>query len=329
MTSLHLPPAPKARSSRRPKLWIAAAVGVLLLAIGWVVVINASAGSTPRPSGVGTAAANGCTIDAAVGSIPPVKAGDVVCLSGTSPSPLVIRTGGTPGRPVTYSGGGTVTVRGIDVEASNVTVQGFTSYHGDSMGAKLLGNNIIFQNNMISRPVYTGDDTDGIRFFGDGIKIVRNTISDVNDGSDCTNQGCDNGPHPDCFQTFYSDSYPTSSNVVIESNRCENVAAQCLMAEGPVLPGDGIDGPGQSANWVFTNNYCDDGANQALMIKDIKNISITNNDFEGTNHKAIALADASTGAYISGNRVNPRIGKLITFDDGNESSGYRGPQPDN
>jgi hypothetical protein len=42
----------------------------------------------------------------------------------------------------------------------------------------------------------------------------------------------------------------------------------------------------------------------------------------------IALADGSTGAHVSGNQVNPRIGKLITFDDGNESAGYSGPQPD-
>ena len=67
------------------------------------------------------------------------------------------------------------------------------------------------------------------------------------------------------------------------------------MAEGPTLPHEGIQGPGQSANWIFSNNYCDDGANQALMIKNIKNLAITNNDFQGTNRKAIALAAGSTG----------------------------------
>ena len=30
------------------------------------------------------------------------------------------------------------------------------------------------------------------------------------------------------------------------------------------------------------------------MIKNIKNLTITDNDFQGTNHKAIALADGST-----------------------------------
>ncbi|HEY0812524.1 MAG TPA: hypothetical protein VGE11_04530 [Pseudonocardia sp.] len=237
----------------------------------------------------------------------------------------MIKTGGTPDRPVTYSAVGPVTVRGIDVEASNVIVQGFTSVHGNSMGAKLLGNNITFQGNNISSPTYTGDDSDGIRFFGNGIKILKNTISDVKDGSNCTNQGCGDGPHPDCFQTFYSSNYPTSSNVLISGNRCANVAAQCLMAEGPVLPGEDVNGPGESANWVFSDNYCDDGANQAMMIKNIKNLSIVNNNFDGTNNKAIALADGSTGAHVGANKLNPRIPRLVSFDDGNESAGYTGP----
>jgi hypothetical protein len=103
-----------------------------------------------------------------------------------------------------------------------------------------------------------------------------------------------------------------------------DIAAQCLMAEGPVLPGEHVDLPGQSSTWLFDGNYCDDGANQALMIKDIKNLSVTNNDFEGTNHKAIALADASTGAHVSGNHLNPRIGTLLTFDDDASSRGYTG-----
>lgn len=47
-------------------------------------------------------------------------------------------------------------------------------------------------------------------------------------------------------------------------------------------------------------------------------------DVEGTNNKAIALADASTDALMGGTAVNPRIGKLIG--DGGESPGYVGPK---
>ncbi len=97
------------------------------------------------------------------------------------------------------------------------------------MGAKLQGSNITFQDNTITHLVYAGDDTDRLRFFGDGIKILHNTLSDINDGSNCDANGCGNGPHPDCMQTFYSDTYPTSSDITIERNHCENAAAQCLI----------------------------------------------------------------------------------------------------
>lgn len=312
--------------SRYPGLWLGTGIIVVALVVGWATLLGAPALS--GSPGVRTPPAVGCTVDAVVGSTLPVETGSVVCLSGTSDQPLTITKGGTIDSPVIYSGGGTATVRGIRVEASNVIVQGFISTDADAMGAKLLGNNIIFLDNLIVHPVYTGDDTDGIRFFGDHIKIVQNTIADISEGSNCTNDGCGDGPHPDCMQTWYSDNYPTSSDIVIEGNRCEQAAAQCLMAEGPMLPDEGVSGPGQSVNWVFHNNYCDDGANQALMIKNIKNVTITNNDFQGTNHKAIALADGSTGAHVRGNRVNPRIGKLITFDDADVASGYVGPPPD-
>jgi hypothetical protein len=66
----------------------------------------------------------------------------------------------------------------------------------------------------------------------------------VSDGSDCNQDGCGDGPHPDCLQTFYSNQYPTSSRVTIEGNSCQDIAAQCLIAEGPVLPGEGVNGPG-------------------------------------------------------------------------------------
>ena len=267
-------------------------------------------------------------MQADVGSVPSAAAGDVVCLTGRSTDPLTITAGGAPGSPVVYSGGGATAVRGIRVTASNVVVQGFVSTDADSVGAQLQGDGIVFQDNTISHPVNTGDDTDGIRFFGDDISILRNTVSDVDDGADCGAEGCGDGPHPDCMQTWYSDRYPTSSRVVIDGNRCAKVAAQCLMAEGPVLPGEGVHGPGESADWTFRDNSCDTGANQALMIKNIKNVTITGNDFTGTNRKAIALADGSTGAHVSDNRVDPRIGRLITFDDDAEASGYVGPTPD-
>jgi parallel beta helix pectate lyase-like protein len=314
----------------RPVAWIAAGV-VVVVALGWFAVTGLHSmltPSTPGPEVAVPAAPGACTLNGTVDTPPRGGAGDVVCLTGDTKSRLSITRGGSPGSPVTYTGGGTAAVRGIDVKADNVVVEGFVSAEAESTGATLQGSNIVFQNNTVTHPVNDGDDTDGIRFWGDGIKILNNKISDISDGSDCDRDGCGDGPHPDCMQTWYSESYPTSSNIVIDGNRCEQAAAQCLIAEGPVIPDEGINGPGESGNWVFNNNYCDTGAAQAVMLRDIKNAQITNNDFEGKNNKAIALSDASTGAHVSGNTLNPRIHKLITFDDNTVSEGYVGPAPD-
>jgi hypothetical protein len=235
--------------------------------------------------------------------------------------------GGSAGAPVTYSGGGSTTVEGIDVTADNVIVEGFISKDAKSMGARLQGDNIIFRDNVIDHPVNDGDDTDGLRFFGDDIAITHNTISDVSDGSDCGDDGCGDGPHPDCMQTYYSDSYPTSSNVRIEGNRCEKAAAQCLIAEGPNLPDEGVNGPGESTNWTFFDNYCDTGAAQSVQFKNVTNVTIADNYFDGKNNKAIALSDGSTGAHVGGNKLGPKTPKLITFDDTTVAAGYIGPEP--
>jgi hypothetical protein len=267
-------------------LTLRAAVGG---AVGTATVnAGTASGAVAADAGVQSPPDVKCTVTADVGSVPTVRAGDVVCLF----------------------------------------VEGFTSRDGASNGAKLLGNNIVFQDNTINHPVYAGDDTDGIRFYGSGVAIIHNTIKHVYNGSHCDANGCGNGPHPDCMQTFYSHQYPTSSNITIEGNYCTDIAAQCLIAEGSVVPAENVNGPGESADWIFFDNYCDDGAAQAVQLKDIKNATIVGNDFEGSNNKAIALSDASTGAHVGGNKLNSGIGKLITFDDGLEAPGYLGPQPD-
>jgi hypothetical protein len=289
---------------------------------------GADSGAEPAAdAGVRPLGAVNCTVTAGVDSIPDVGPGDVVCLTGDLSSRLTLKQGGTAEAPVVYSGGGTSTVKGIDVTADNVVVQDFTSAEAKSMGAGLQGNNITFQDNTINHPVNAGDDTDGLRFFGDGIKILHNTITDINDGADCNQDGCGDGPHPDCMQTFYSDTNPTSSDITIEGNRCENAASQCVIGEGPVLPGEGVNGPGQSVGWTVYDNYCEAGAVQSVQFKDVKNVTIVGNAFEGSNNKAISLAYASTGAHVGGNKVAKTIGLLITFDDGDESPGYIGPMP--
>jgi hypothetical protein len=269
-----------------------------------------------------------CSSTSDVTDIPSASPGDVVCLKGESDGRVTISHGGTPNAPVTYNGGGETEVQGIDVVADDVIVEGFVSKDASNMGARLQGNRITFRDNTIDHPVNGGDDTDGMRFFGNDITIDHNTIEDVSDGSHCDDNGCGDGPHPDCMQTYYSDQYPTSSNVTIESNRCTGIAAQCLIGEGPQLPAEGVNGPGQSANWIYYDNYCESSAAQAVQLKDIENATIASNQFAGRNNKAIALSDGSTGTHVGGNVLGPKIPKLITFDDPTVAAGYVGPTPD-
>jgi hypothetical protein len=293
------------------------------------VTAGAAAGGTPAgDAGVRPLGDITCTTTSDVSSPPSASPGEVVCLTGELSARLTIDHGGTPQSPVIYSGGGDTKVEGIDVTTDNVIVEGFISEDASNMGARLLGDNITFRDNTITHPVYGGDDTDGMRFFGDNITILHNTISDVSDGSDCGDEGCGDGPHPDCMQTYYSDNYPTSSNITIEGNRCENAAAQCLIAEGPQIPDEGVNGPGASTGWTFFNNYCDTGAAQAVQFKNVTDVTIADNFFDGKNNKAISLSDGSIGAHVGGNKLGEKTPKLITFDDDTVAAGYIGPQPD-
>ncbi|MGH3588596.1 MAG: right-handed parallel beta-helix repeat-containing protein, partial [Pseudonocardia sp.] len=198
--------------------------------------------------------------------------GDTVCFSGELDEPLEITVGGTDGAPVTYRGNGAV-VPGIRVEADNVVVEGFVSSGADSTGIWAQGRNVTLLNNQITEVEYDGEDVDGIRFFGDGAKIIGNRVFELEGSEDIEDS------HVDCIQTFAT-SGPGSSDVVIQGNRCEEIRAQCLMAEGP--NDEGGSGEGVSRNWVFDGNYCDSHADaQSVALEDIQDVTITNNEMVG------------------------------------------------
>ena len=241
--------------------------------------------------------------------------GDRICITGDLGSVrLEIGRGGTERAPLAIVGNGQTVVKGITVQASNVLVDGFQVLNSQAPGIEITGNNITIRNNTVKHP--TGGDFDGLRFFGNNLQIVHNTISDT------TNTG---GAHADCMQTFTS-GQPSSENVLIDGNRCENIANQCLMAEGPGDVGDGGGGDGTSAHWTWSNNICDFGASQGLMIEAVQNVTIRNNLFDGNGDKAIGLDIGSTGAQVSANIVGTGIGHEIGMDD-KSRQGYQGPQP--
>jgi Right handed beta helix region len=287
---------------------------VSVLVIGLLVTIGLSGCMSPVPPAGGGApsVATECRADA-----DDPQPGDMICYSRKLADRLEITRGGTPEAPITYAGGGSTTVPGIRIETDHVIVQGFISDGADSTGIWASGDGVTIQDNVITQVRWTGEDVDGIRFFGDGFRVLRNTVRDL-EGTDDVGDS-----HVDCMQT-YATSGPGSSNVVIQGNRCEEIRAQCLMAEGP--NDEGGSGEGVSRNWLFDGNYCDAYAKaQSVALEDIQNVTISNNEMVGRANKAFALGEGSTGIVVKGNKIGPDYRREVGFDHPSAQQGYQGP----
>jgi hypothetical protein len=248
-------------------------------------------------------------------SLAAAQPGARLCLRGDfSATRLQVNHGGTATAPITLLGGGSTVVKGITIATDNVVVDGFRVLNAAAPGIEVTGNGDTVSNNVVNHP--TGDDFDGLRFFGNGIKILHNDVGPT------TNT---NGAHADCMQTFTS-GRPSSENVTIDGNRCHDISNQCLMAEGPGDVGDGGGGDGTSAHWTISNNYCQFGAGQGLMIEAVQNVLIAHNDFVGHSDKAIGLDIGATGAEVVGNRAAGGITSLVGLSS-DSRRGYQGPHP--
>ncbi|WP_028921191.1 right-handed parallel beta-helix repeat-containing protein [Pseudonocardia acaciae] len=280
----------------------------------------------PAPSGgPGQAqpeALTGCTAQVTDGAamtqaLSSAAPGARICLAGVlSPARLTVQHSGTADRPITILGGGKAVTSGITVEADHVVIDGVIAQQPKAPGISLKGSNITVKNSASLSP--QGGDGDGIRFWGSDIKILHNTVRDT--------RGTERR-HADCMQTFATDeSHPASQNVLIDSNRCEKIDNICLIAEGPNSEAGDGSGEGRSTNFVFSNNYCDNGAGQALFIDDVSNVQVINNDVVGKVNKAFAFQNDSTDATVARNRIAPGIRYEVGIDDSSER-GYKGPEP--
>jgi hypothetical protein len=259
-----------------------------------------------------------CTKRVDAGALPGVIAaavpGDRVCVTGTLPNRLVVSRSGVPGNPIQVIGYGQASVKGVTVSGNDVVIRNLDIVGAKAPGIQITGRDITVVNNTVRSP--RGGDGDGIRFFGANLRILHNTVSDVRNLHKA---------HADCMQTFATGAdSPPSRDVRIDSNRCEQIDNQCLIAEGPdSSAGDG-SGKGQTSDILFTHNYCQTGASQAVMIDDVQNVVVTDNQIAGHNEKAFAFANKSTGARVSGNQVANTIGYVVGMDQ-TSRLGYQGP----
>jgi hypothetical protein len=267
----------------------------------------------PRQTDCSVEVTDGASLSQALSNPTP---GARICISGNLGSiRLEINKGGTPEAPISVIGNGQTATLGISVDASNVVVNGIRAVNGAAPGISLKGNNITLQNSSSIDP--QGGDGDGIRFWGDNIQILHNTISGTR------NLG---GAHADCMQTYATNAQsPASHHIVIDGNRCEKIDNQCLIAEGPhSSAGDG-SGQGQSSDLTFTNNYCQVGASQATEIDDVQGVKIAHNLIAGTTDKAFSFQNKSTDAVVTANKLDAGIGYEVGMDPSSQQ-GYQGPK---
>jgi hypothetical protein len=171
-----------------------------------------------------------------------------------------------------------------DVEIAHNTVRG-----ADGTGIIVAGQRILIEGNDVSRSVaFNSDDADGMRFFGSEITFRGNFIHDISDRGYPESKD----PHTDCFQTF-DNAKPSTTNVIIEDNICDNVDHQCLIATAV---------RDQSAGIKFRNNICANNGSQGVFIRNFRSIEVTNNLFlPSIKYFAVVAQAGSTKTTIANN----------------------------
>ncbi|HEX2301373.1 MAG TPA: hypothetical protein VHH34_23210, partial [Pseudonocardiaceae bacterium] len=180
-------------------------------------------------------------------------------------------------------GGGIVCLPCTDSAIVANTVQ-----RARTTGIHLSGQRITAGANMVRATIPRDNgDADGLRFFGNGHRIIGNTIRDISAA------GYPDPPHPDCFQTFDNNRPPTF-DIVISGNLCQNVDAQCLIATGDDRGNSGK--PAGVASIVFTGNTCSVNGAQAVNLRHWPDVDMRANRLAGPNlRRGILIVEGSTG----------------------------------
>ncbi|HLU60512.1 MAG TPA: right-handed parallel beta-helix repeat-containing protein [Pseudonocardia sp.] len=230
----------------------------------------------------------------AAGQAADCSAERVVCMTGDTTSRIEVTTPGT-----VVDGRGFSSV-GITVNADDVVVRNFAFRDCAGNCIWMKGERNVAQDNTVSQVYYAGDDIDGLRFFGDDTKILRNRFVDIL-------KGPKHDSHLDCIQTWASpQTGGGSAHVVIAGNECRDPNfRQCVMVEGPGSTDGGGGGPGATRDWIIEDNHFECFANQTIALRDAHGFVIRNNTFAGRGNKAIQLADGTSGITIRDNVLGP------------------------
>jgi parallel beta-helix repeat protein len=182
-------------------------------------------------------------------------------------------------------------------DCTDTIIESNTIQRADGTGIWISGERITVRNNTVSESVLrTQGDADGIRFFGRGHRLVRNTIKDIKSSG-----YRDEGPHTDCFQTYDIPDAPPTYDIVIADNVCTNVDVQALIATNDGRSGRGIR-TGQTSI-TFERNIVSVNGAQAVLLRNFPDVVVRDNHFSGPGNRAVMLTEGSTRCTVAGNTV--------------------------
>ncbi|MGH4010318.1 MAG: right-handed parallel beta-helix repeat-containing protein [Pseudonocardiaceae bacterium] len=174
------------------------------------------------------------------------------------------------------------------------TIESNTVAQVSAIGISISGQRVTVRRNLVTATVAgNGGDADGVRFFGNGHRIISNTIRDISAGDQPA------PAQPACFHTLDT-GRPATFDIEIVGNACSNVDEHCLIATGDES-GNG-DAPAGSRSITFTGNTCAANGDQAVTLRRWPNVDLRKNKLFGSNLKrGILISQGSTGCTVRNN----------------------------
>jgi parallel beta-helix repeat protein len=201
----------------------------------------------------------------------------------------------------------------ICASCTDSTIESNTVTHASTAGISISGQRITVRENLVRATMPADDgDADGVRFFGNGHRILSNVIQNIH---------ATGSAHPDCFQTFDT-GHPATFDVEILGNACQHVAENCLRATGDER--GNADAPLGARSISFIGNTCATDGDQGVYLRRWPDVEIRKNVFSGPNLKrGILISAASTGCTAKDNTVTGDV-PAVQIDDSSKA-GFNSP----
>lgn len=204
----------------------------------------------------------------------------------------------------------------ICANCTDSIIEANTVLHAAMTGISISGQRITVRENRVSETIAGGDgDVDGVRFFGNGHRIISNSIENI------TASGSPGAPHPDCFQTFDT-GHSATFDVDIVGNACQNVAENCLVATGD--ESGNSEAPAGAPSITFIGNDCVTNGDQAVNLRRWPNVDVRKNHLFGPNLKrAVLITNGSTHCTVRDNTTRSDVSAVEI--DGSSRPGFNSP----